>query len=415
VFAYAEFERTVDELVGRINGRFGTPRWAPIHYVHQAVSQRRVVALYLAADVLAVTPHRDGLNLVSKEFVASRPDLLGVLVLSEFAGVASEMPEALLVNPHDIDAMSAALSQALRMTKEERTRRCAPMRERLFHHDVHHWTETILEDLRAATANDGSRMRPASQTKTQRTIFRRMRDAERLVLFLDYDGTLVPLAPHPDLATPDVELLDLLLRLSRRPKTAVHLVSGRDRSGLEKWFGDLPLAMHAEHGFWNRAAGSQDWTASAAADADSWRGKVRPLLDTFTHATPGSFVEEKSAGLAWHYARAERGFGHSQALELRLHLTELLSNAPVQVLSGERVVEIRTQGVDKGSIVSRTLANEPESALPVAFGDDVTDEDLFGAIPERGIAVHVGPSRSRATWRLPDPRAVRRLLGRLIH
>lgn len=414
VFAYAEFERTVDELVGRINGRFGTPRWAPIHYVHQSVSQRRVVALYLAADVLAVTPHRDGLNLVSKEFIASRPDLLGVLVLSEFAGVASEMPEALLVNSHDVDAMSAALSQALHMGKEERMRRCAPMRERLFQHDVHRWTATILDDLRAATAANGSRIRTASPGRTHRLLLRRMLDAERLILFLDYDGTLVPLAPHPDLAAPDAELVDLLLRLSNRADTRVHLVSGRDRTGLENWFGDLPLALHAEHGVWTRAAGSRDWTGSIAVDADSWRGKVRPLLEIFTRATPGSFVEEKSAGLAWHYARAEREFGPAQALELRLHLLDLLSNAPVQVLSGERVVEIRVQGVDKGSIVSRTLASEPERALPVAFGDDVTDEDLFAALPERGIAVHVGPSRSRAAWRLPDSRSVRKLLAKLL-
>jgi trehalose 6-phosphate synthase/phosphatase len=414
VTAYAEFERTVDELVGRINGRFGTPRWAPIHYVHQSVSQRRVVALYLAADVLAVTPHRDGLNLVAKEYVAARPDRRGVLVLSEFAGAASEMAEALLVNPHDVDAMADALSQALHMDEEERKRRCAPMRERLFQHDIHHWTESILHDLRSATEASSSRLRAASSSKTERVLHRRMRDAERLVLFLDYDGTLVPLAPHPDLAAPDPELLELLGRLSRRPGTAVHLVSGRDRTAMEKWFGDLPLALHAEHGLWTRAARSPDWAAAVTADADSWKAKVRPLLETFTRATPGSFIEEKSAGLAWHYARAEREFGPSQALEMRLHLIDLLSNAPVQVVTGERVVEIRTQGVDKGSIVARTLASEPETALPVAFGDDVTDEELFGAIPERGIAVHVGPSRSRAAWRIREPRTLRKLLGRLV-
>jgi trehalose 6-phosphate synthase/phosphatase len=414
VSAYADFERTVDELVGRINGRFGTPRWAPIHYVHQSVSQRRVVALYLAADVLAATPHRDGLNLVCKEYVASRPDLGGALVLSEFAGAASEMSEAILVNPHDIDAMADALSQALQMGEAERTRRCAPMRERLFQHDIHHWTESILHDLRSATETGSSRLRAGSSAKTERVLHRRMQDAERLVLFLDYDGTLVPLAPHPDLAAPDAELLDLLERLSRRAGTAVHLVSGRDRAAMEKWFGALPLALHAEHGLWTRAARSPDWAAALTADADSWKAKVRPLLETFTRATPGSFVEEKSAGLAWHYARAEREFGPSQALELRLHLMDLLSNAPVHVLTGERVLEIRTQGVDKGSIVARTLASEPETALPVAFGDDATDEELFAAIPERGFAVHVGPSRSRALWRLPDPRAVRKLLSRLV-
>jgi trehalose 6-phosphate synthase/phosphatase len=414
VAAYSDFERTVDELVGRINGRFGTARWAPIHYVHQSVSQRRIVALYLAADVLAVTPLRDGLNLVAKEYVASRPDLSGVLVLSEFAGAASEMSEALMVNPHDVDAMAQALSQALRMSKEEQSRRFAPMRERMFQNDVHRWTETILQDLRAATSPSSGRARTLTRAAVTRAILPRMRAAERLVLFLDYDGTLVPLAPHPDLAAPDPALLEMLRALARRPKSSVHVVSGRDSATLERWFDGVPIALHAEHGLWSRAAGEGEWKTAVTGLPDAWKDKIRPLLETFTRATPGSFVEEKSAGLTWHYARAEREFGPSQAIELRLHLLELLSNTPVQVLAGERVVEIRNQGVDKGRIVARTLADEPESALPVAFGDDVTDEDLFAAIPQRGIAIHVGPARSRAPWRLPDPRAVRELLEKLL-
>ena len=409
---YAAFESTVDGLVGRINGRFGTPTWTPIHYVHRSVSLRRLVALYLAADVLAVTPLRDGLNLVAKEFVASRPDLGGVLLLSEFAGAASEMSEALLVNPHDVDAMSRTMAGALRMTKAERERRFRPMRARLFEHDVHKWTARILQDLRAATSQEGASGRPRSPAATRTALLARLRRSRRIVLFLDYDGTLVPLAPHPDLAAPDAELLELLRRLARRPGTRVHLVSGRTRDSLETWFGGIPLDLHAEHGLWSRRCGEPHWTRNAPV-GDGWKEQVRPLLDAFTKATPGSFVEEKSAGLAWHYARAEREFGPSQALELRLHLLELLSNAPVQVVAGERVVEIRAVGADKGTVVARGLAGEPVSALPVAFGDDASDEDLFDAMPHRGMSIHVGPSRSRAAWRLKDPQAVRDLLGRL--
>jgi trehalose 6-phosphate synthase/phosphatase len=412
VSAYAEFERGVDELVGRINGKYGTPRWVPIHYVHRSASHRRLVALYLAADVMTVTPLRDGLNLVAKEFVASRHDSSGVLLLSEFAGAAAEMSEALLVNPYDVEAMAHSLSQALRMEEGERARRMTAMRERLFAYDAQRWVSDILGDLRATAAARPTAPRSAIEASTSRGLSSAMRKAQRLVLFLDYDGTLVPLAPHPDLARPDPELMALLAELAADPRIAVHVVSGRDRETLEEWFADLSIGVYAEHGLWARDPHALEWQATVRVDS-SWKEKVRPLFDTFTRATPGSFLEEKSAGLAWHYARAEREFGPGQARELRLHLMDLLSNAPVQVFAGERVVEIRAQGVSKGLIVARCLASEPADALSVAFGDDMTDEDLFAALPPTGIAIHVGASRSRAPWRVPDPSAVRDLLERV--
>jgi trehalose 6-phosphate synthase/phosphatase len=412
VSAYAELEREVDELVGRINGKHGTPRWAPIHYVHRSATQKRLVALYLAADVMAVTPLRDGLNLVAKEFVASRSDLSGVLLLSEFAGVASEMSEALLVNPHDVDAVAQSLAQALRMSKEERARRMSAMRERLFTYHVQRWADDILGDLRSSTTSRPPAPKALNGSREARAVVRSMRDAARLVLFIDYDGTLVPLAPHPDLAPPDSELAQLLADLAADQRHAVHLVSGRPWPTLERWFGEVPIGLHAEHGLWSRAPGSREWLQTVQVH-DGWKEKVRPLLDTFTRATPGSFIEEKSAGLAWHYARAEREFGPAQAHELRLHLIDLLSNAPVQVFAGERVVELREQGVSKGMIVTRCLASEPAGALSVAFGDDMTDEDLFAALPKDGIAVHVGAARTRAPWRLADSTAVRSLLRQL--
>jgi trehalose 6-phosphate synthase/phosphatase len=412
VGAYAEFERSVDELVGRINGKHGTPRWTPIHYVHRSATQKRLVALYLAADVMAVTPLRDGLNLVAKEFVASRADLSGVLLLSEFAGVASEMSEALLVHPHDVDALAQSLSQARQRGKEERARRMTAMRKRLFTYHVQRWADDILGDLRAITISRPSAPKSLDGSRAARAIVRRMRDAERLVLFVDYDGTLVALAPHPDLAEPDDELAELLADVAADPRRVVHVVSGRPWPTLERWFGKLAIGLHAEHGLWSRGPHTRQWEQTVQVQ-DGWMEKVRPLLDTFTRATPGSFIEEKSAGLAWHYARAEREFGPAQAQELRLHLMDLLSNAPVHVFAGERVVEIRAQGVSKGMIVARCLASEPADAVNVALGDDMTDEDLFAALPPHGIAIHVGPTRSHAPWRLPDPAAVRSLLRRL--
>jgi trehalose 6-phosphate synthase/phosphatase len=147
--AYREYRREVEGLVGRINGRFGTPTWTPIHYMHRSVSTDVVLGLCRAADVLLVTPLRDGMNLVSKEFAASRIDEDGVLVLSEFAGAADELTDALLVNPYDIDGTAEAIHSALTMDPAERRRRMRGLREQVSANDVHRWVSTFVQTLTA--------------------------------------------------------------------------------------------------------------------------------------------------------------------------------------------------------------------------------------------------------------------------
>ena len=145
--AYQRFRREVDELVGRINGAFATPTWTPIHYIHAGVSPETLVSLYCAAAVMLVTPVRDGMNLVAKEFVASRFDGDGVLVLSEFAGAARELRTAVLINPYDISGLADALHTALTMDEDERRRRMRVMRGRVLTHDVHAWADEFLGAL----------------------------------------------------------------------------------------------------------------------------------------------------------------------------------------------------------------------------------------------------------------------------
>ncbi|MBI4701430.1 MAG: bifunctional alpha,alpha-trehalose-phosphate synthase (UDP-forming)/trehalose-phosphatase [Deltaproteobacteria bacterium] len=410
--AYEQFKHQVDELVGRINGRYGTTQYVPIHYLHRGFSQKKLVALYCAADVMAVTPLRDGLNLVAKEFVACRTDLGAVLVLSEFAGAASELAEAVLVNPYDIDAVARALAQALHMSPEERAARLRAMRERVRENDVHRWVAAFLDDLGLAPVPVApNAVEPGGGAGVE--LVARLRGAGELVLLLDYDGTLVPLRPRPDQAAPDGELLGLLERLSRRPGTAVHVVSGRDRATLERWLGALPIGLHAEHGLWSRPKGSLTW-AAAVELRDEWKAYVRPVLQQISHSTPGSFVEEKSGSMAWHFRQADPGYGPYQAKELRLHLLDLLSNTPVAVVAGDKVVEIRLQGADKGAVVRRLLADAPGAPLLAALGDDRTDEDMFASLPPGGLAIHVGPGPSRAPHRLADPAAARALLAELL-
>jgi trehalose 6-phosphate synthase/phosphatase len=411
VEAYRELRDEVDAMVGRIHGQFATPDWSPIHYLVRGLSQPEIVALYRSADVALVTPLRDGMNLVAKEFVAARPDGDGVLILSEFAGAAGELAEALHVNPYDVETTAAAYLRALTMPEEERRTRMVSLRERVLSHDVHWWARTFVARLEARppAAEPG----PAySSPDALRAALERAVAGPRLALLLDYDGTLVHFAPTPDLAVPDPELLALLRRLAGRPGTQVHLVSGRKRSTLERWLGALPVGLHAEHGFWSRHPGDATWR-SADVGATGWREPVLAILREFAERTPGSLVEEKTAGYAWHWRSADPDWGAAQAKELALHLATLTANAPVELLPGDKVLEVRPHGIHKGRVVGEVLGRCAPGTLLLAMGDDRTDEDLFEALPEGSVAIHVGPAASRAALRIPEVSAARRFLAAL--
>lgn len=410
VESYRKFRRQVEEAVGRINGTRATLRSTPIHYLHRSISRQQLAALYCAADVMLVTPLRDGMNLVAKEFVASRVDGDGVLVLSEFAGAASELGEALVVNPYDADAVAGAIKQALAMPRAERRARMQSLRRRVLEHDVNRWAERFIEELGATAAS-----RPKPERATGAALTRVIEElAHRpLTILLDYDGTLVPIARAPELAAPDEAVLVLLTDLAARPATAVHLVSGRPRATLESWLGDLPVALWAEHGFWHRRAPTAAWEQAAALPGD-WLKRVYPILEQFTTGTPGSLIEEKSASIAWHYRMAEPEFGTRQAHELRMLLGDALSNQPLEVLEGKKVIEVRLRGVSKAVVSQRVIAEQDAEATVLAIGDDRTDEDLFAALPESSVTIAVGTGRTQAKYFVDDYRAVRGLLRRLL-
>jgi trehalose 6-phosphate synthase/phosphatase len=409
VHAYQEFRNETDMLIGRIHGEFATPHWVPIHYLHRSVTPRELVALYRAAHVMLVTPLRDGMNLVAKEFVASRTDEDGVLVLSEFAGAASEMAEAIHVNPYDIEGTAEACHRALTLPEAQRRWRIRSLRKRVFSNDVDRWFQRFLERLEAVPACAPSAPTPPARVAAAAE---QLRKAESLLLLLDYDGTLVPFAPTPELAAPDPGLLELLERLAGRAGTQVHVISGRSRETLEEWLGALPVGLHAEHGYWSRAPGSREWVG-LEAPAQEWRSRVLAILEDFAARTPGSLIEEKTAALAWHYRSADPEFGEVQARELLVHLRELLSNLPVEIVPGAKVIEVRQHGIHKGRVVAQLLGASPASSV-LALGDDRTDEDLFAALPEGALAVHVGPAPSRASVRLADVSDARALLRSLL-
>ncbi|MQA29873.1 MAG: bifunctional alpha,alpha-trehalose-phosphate synthase (UDP-forming)/trehalose-phosphatase [Luteitalea sp.] len=411
VASYQDFRKDVEELIGRINGAYGTLSAVPIHYLYQSVAPEQLVALYRAADVMLVTPLRDGMNLVAKEYVASRVDDDGVLVLSEFAGAVDELREAVVVNAYDVDGLTAAMRQALEMPLAERRERMRAMRRRVAAYDVHRWANHFVGALSEETPSE----RRAMPEVMLRATIARLRELSPLAILLDYDGTLVPIARTPAEAGPDAELLELIAALTRRPDTMVLLVSGRARDTLDSWFGQLSIELWAEHGVWHKRTGPSPWIPALPVPGCEWMEATRTLMEEFALATPGAVVETKSSSIAWHYRLAGRGLGRAQARELRVALSRSLVGSEAEIIEGKKVLEVRPRGATKAAVVQNLLSRDPSPAGIVAFGDDRTDEEMFAALPSNAVDIHVGPGASLAKHRLRHPAAVRTFLTALLN
>ena len=251
-------------------------------------------------------------------------------------------------------------------------------------------------------------------TDTDRLLPERVIDevvaASDLVLLLDYDGTLVPIADAPNLAVPNTELIELLWKVAARPHTTIHLVSGRPAATLEAWFGAIPMTLWAEHGFCRRSPERHHWE-SLVETPDAALSRVLPTLELFTDVTPGSFLERKRASVAWHYRRVETPFGMEQADRLRAQLEKMVDGSPLEVLNGSKVIEVRPRGVTK-ALVSKSILDTPRQTI-LAIGDDRTDEEMFAALPPDAITIGVGRSLQTARFHVDSTDDVRSLLRRL--
>lgn len=410
VTAYSDFRTSVNELVGRINGQYGAVDFTPLRYLYRSVPEHQVSGMYVAADVMLVTPLRDGMNLVAKEYVASRAQEDGVLVLSEFAGAASELTEAVRVNPNDVERLAGDIKHALTMPLDEQRSRMRSLRARVFQNDVGAWRESFLAALDQATNTTTTKL---TTLLPPSPLVEDLRGAARLGISLDYDGTLVPFAKVPSLAAPDDEVLRLLEHLSNRPGAHVQIVSGRKHEEIEAWFGRFEIELFAEHGLWWRKQPGAPWEMTGAIDT-RWQATVLPIFEDTARRTSGSSIERKSNSIAWHFRTCEPEIATRRVGELKKKLAPLLPELGLQALDGARVLEIRAQGVGK-MIAAKHLAKVlPAGTRLVAIGDDVTDEDLFGALPDDAVTIHVGGGMSIARYRLEDPYAVRGFLWKVL-
>lgn len=410
VHEYQVLKKSLDQSVGRINGKHGSVDWIPIRYLYRSVAFPQLIALYSIADVALVTPLRDGMNLVAKEFLATKIDDKGVLVLSEMAGAATELGEAIIVNPNDETQMVNALETALTMPESEQKERNSILRERLQRYTVSRWASDFVDTLlRIKSEEDQSGARRLSPRIIRQILTRYRKSSQRLFL-LDYDGTLVPFAGKPGRARPDHTLLRLLRELTGIPQNKVVIISGRDRHTLTQWFSDLDVALVAEHGAWIHHQ-QGEWRSLVPFQGE-WKNTIRPILELYVDRTPGAFVEEKESSLVWHYRKTDENLALVRSSELEEILLHQTANLDLGVLKGNKIIEVRHAGINKGR-----AAQEWEPAhdwdFVLAMGDDDTDEELFAALPKDTYTIKVGGTSLNARFNVKSYKEARELLTTL--
>jgi trehalose 6-phosphate synthase/phosphatase len=414
ITSYRELKEEVEEIVSEINEIYEKEKNPPIHYIYRSLPFEKLAAFYKAAEICLVTPLCDGMNLVAKEYVAVQKDK-GVLILSEFAGAASELGEAMVINPWNPDQIADAIEQAFNMPFWERSRRMNALFTKVARNDVHYWANSFLADLEEpASVLVSSATEPLSLSMRDE-ILGKYHQAESALIVSDYDGTLVEITNVPINAKPDRNLLSLLEKLTQKPNTDIVISSGRSKTDMLDWLDNTGVGLSVEHGLWIKFPDENKWHKTLTDEQlPVWYESVKEILAKFCRGTPGSFIEEKETSLVWHYRLSDPEFGNWQARELTLNLTNFLANKPAEVLSGKRIVEVRIAGINKGNIFSRIQQLNKKYDFILMLGDDSTDEDLFAAAPDYAYSIKIGNNISKAKYRLNRVSDVRDFLSRFV-
>ncbi len=407
---YQNLKNEVDVLVGNINGEFGTLNWAPVIYFYRSMPFENLIELYSSSEVALLTPLRDGMNLVAKEYIASKVKQKGVLVLSEMAGASKELGEAISVNPNNISDTADAIYNALTMDDDERVKRMGTMQQRLKRYDIHKWASEFMKALDNTIEEQSDYHARKMSVRLRNKIKTDFKQTGSKVIFLDYDGTLQRFYDNPQSASPDQELYKLLDKLSELDDVKLVLVSGRDRETFDRWFGTRQYNLIAEHGAWLKNKG-EGWKERKPVHSE-WKSNIMPLLESYVDRTPGSLIEEKTYSLVWHYRKADIELGALRALDLVHDISNLIFNQDLEILEGKKVIEVKVSGINKGTAASEFLMNN-EAEFIMAIGDDWTDEFLFRELPETAHTIKVGTENSVAKYYLTNYREVREFLDEI--
>ncbi len=408
---YQIMKSEVDELVGRINGKFGDINWTPIWYFYRALPFEDLIDLYASAEIALITPIRDGMNLVAKEYVASKTNSKGVLILSEMAGAAKELSEAIIVNPNNVEEIAEAIKNAANLPDEQQIERNKILQSRLSRYNIEKWANDFVASMDVVKEMQENYLAKKINEDIQERIIQRYQKANKRVLFIDYDGTLVDFQKNPTDAKPDEALLEMLDTLAEDEKNRVVLISGRDKDTFDSWFNNKKYTLIVEHGIWSKRPG-EDWEIIEPLNND-WKMIIRPVIEFYSDRTPGTFIEEKNFSLVWHYRKADPDLGNLRAIELKDELTSLVSNLNLEIMEGNKVIEIKTSGINKGRAAMNHIRGN-EFDFIFGIGDDWTDEYLFEALPRNAVTIKVGIKNTDAKYNLESVKEVRNLISRMV-
>ena len=408
--AYRQLSERLSALANEINTEFGTANWQPVDYMNNGKPFEDVTALFRIADVAFIAPLRDGMNLAAKEFVASKRKP-GVLILSQTAGAADELQDALLVDPQQPESLVEALEVGLKMRKRELRRRLKRMKLQLSTNTVHGWAQDFVATLQKPIPGTPALRTLTIKGKLERGLLDDYSHAKKRLLLLDYDGSLVPFTENYQQAKPPQSLLTLLDVLGSNTNNAVVLISGRSADDLENWFGDLPINLVAEHGAARKAPGAKSWRTLEEVD-NQWKQILKPILEKYAGLAVGARLEIKPHSLVWHYRGVSPYYAQKYTVIIKRILKPHLKSHGLELLQGNKILEIKNPLVSKGTAADRWLSRNYDFVL--ALGDDMTDEELFAALPPDAYGIKIGRGRTLAPYRLASYKQTRALLKKLV-
>jgi trehalose 6-phosphate synthase/phosphatase len=404
---YQEIKQQIEMTIGRINGKYSTHDWRPIIYQYKKLDIFELVSLYKHSSVGLITPIRDGMNLVAKEYVACQSGTnVGVLILSQRAGAYAVLGEALVVNPYDIKEIGDAIFRALKMKKKEKRERVSIMQKRLSSYTVFDWANDFLSQLNHHSHKQKLlKAKEITESEVKR-IARRFHSSNKKVLLLDYDGTIVPFRKNPNKSFLNSKFYKLIEKLSRIDNTSVVIISGRTRTFLDRAMKGLNVVLVAEHGAYIKKP-SEEWENQMPdEDSNEWKPEVMNILSKYVGRCSGSSVEKKTTGLVWHYRSCDQDLAVVRSREMIEELHELLvSYKNINIMAGNKVIEVKSSLANKGFVCNKILS-ENNFDFILGIGDDKTDEDLFESIGQDGFTVKVGFGQTNAQFNLANQREV---------
>ena len=411
VSQYKKLKDEINRKVSEINSIYGNLSWTPVLYFYKSLPFEELIGLYVASDICMVTSTRDGMNLVSKEYMACKTMSSGVLILSEFAGASKELVDALIINPFNRSETADSIYQALKMPPEEIRERIDANIQIIQKFNVQHWVQLFLTRLAETKAIQRDEWARRISDKVLQSIAERYQRSHNRLFFLDYDGTLVKFQNHAQKASPTVLLYNLLDSIISDPLNTLVIISGRSQESLSSWFDGRSYYLVAEHGIWSNFP-NFNWSYKKGL-ALHWMPEVKKLMEKLADQTPGAYIETKPYSLAWHYRKVELGLGELKAAELKEILSPMLHDYGLQLLDGNAVIEVKNTEVNKGK-AALEIAGHIKADFLLAIGDDVTDEDLFKYLPHSTISIKVGNNKSAAKYYLDQQEDVLQFLNQLI-